>query len=188
MRVEFQTSFADFKRLQTYMAGRVFRMNKRGYAVALVGVVLCAISLTTAIIINVHPYIAMRYFGGRYPESVYLSLILCLAVALLFLIPGVRLRKKSLRMQVTDDGPLFGATVVSVQPEGLHVDRKLMKATYMWSGVQAVEDTSKALVIAIDNGIGVIIPHSAFATDAAKYEFLAGISEKIEAARKRAAH
>jgi hypothetical protein len=135
-----------------------------------------------AIVFNLHPYIAMRYFGGKYPESVYLSVIACLGLAILFLLPGVALRKDSLRMQVDEKSPLFGPTKVSLETDGILVQRKLMTAKYLWSAVQGVEQAPAATVIAIDTGIGFIIPDSSFPSPASKYEFLSMLSKKMESA------
>ena len=176
---EFEMSFAVYKQLQSYMGGRVFRKNKRRYLIALIGVVLCAGALAMAIVFNLHPYMAMRYFGAKYPESVYLALITCLALAIIFLMPGVALRKDSLRMQVNAKGPLFGPTRISLEDDGILVQRRLMTAKYLWFGIQGIEQTNAATVIAIDNGIGLIIPDSGFASTTAKYEFLAALSEKV---------
>jgi len=37
-----------------------------------------------------------------------------------------------------------------------------------------------AVILPIDNGIGVIIPAAAFASDAERYEFAAAIAKRIE--------
>ena len=177
--VEFEMSFPIYRKLQGFMAGRIFRKNKRRYVVALIGVVLCAGALAMAVVFNLHPYLAMRFFGAKYPESVYLSVITCLVLAIIFLIPGVALRKDSLRMQVNEKGPLLGPTTISLENDGILVQRRLMTAKYLWLGIQSIEQTNGATVIAIDNGIGLIIPDSGFASTTAKYEFLAALSQKL---------
>jgi YcxB-like protein len=186
--INFQTSFAQFRQMQNHMAARLLRMNKRRYTVALLGVVFCAFSLVMAIVFNVHPSLAMRAFGGRYPEAIYFSTIVWVCLAILFLLPGVALRKATLRMQVADDGPLFGPTRILLESDGLSVERKLMQTKYMWPAVQSVEESKGAVVIAIDNGIGVIVPASAFDSAAEKYEFMATVSKRSEAARTSGSH
>ena len=92
----------------------------------------------------------MRFFGAKYPESVYLSVITCLVLAIIFLIPGVALRKDSLRMQVNEKGPMLGLTRISLENDGILVQRRLMTAKYLWLGIQSIEQTNGATVIAID--------------------------------------
>ena len=108
-------------------------------------------------------------------------LIVLLIGAILALLPAVKLRMKTLRMQVSDDGPLLGATHLIVEPDALIVDRGRMSARYAWSAFQGVEVAKNAVILPIDNGIGVIIPASAFASDAERYDFAAMIAKRIEA-------
>jgi hypothetical protein len=178
----YEFSFQDFKFLQGYMARRVFNRNKQKYGPALLGVVLCAFFLAMVIFISANPYRVGAFFGMgvKYPLSFYLLIILLLAAAILCLIPAVRLRLKTLRMQVSDDGPLLGATRLTVEPDGLVLDRKLMKAKYLWPSFQGVEIVKNAVILPVDNGIGVIIPASAFSTDAERYEFAATVSKHLE--------
>jgi hypothetical protein len=179
--ITYDVKFRDFQFLQGYMARRVFVKNRREYAAALLGVVLCAIFLVMAIVININinPY-RISGFGIRYPLSFYLILILCLVAAILCLAPAVKLRLKTLRMQVSDDGPLLGSTKLVVESDGLVVDRALMKAKYLWAAFQGIEIAKKAVILAVDNGIGVIVPASAFASDAERYEFVAIVSKQLE--------
>ena len=133
-----------------------------------------------AIYINVNPYRAVAFFGMRYPLSFYLLLILCLVGAILCLIPAIKLRLKTLRLQVSDDGPFLGSTRLIVEPDGLLVDRKVMKTKYLWSAFQGIEIAKNAVILPVDNGIGLIIPSSAFSSDAERYEFAAVISKRLE--------
>ena len=66
------------------MARRIFAKNRQKYGPALFGVVLCAVFLTMAIMLNVNPYRAVALFGTglRYPLSFYLLVILCLVAAI----------------------------------------------------------------------------------------------------------
>lgn len=178
----YDVTFRDFQFLQGYMARRVFARNSREYATALAGVVLCAIFLAIAIVINVNPYRAVAFFGFgiRYPLSVYLLLIFCLVGAILCLIPAIKLRLRTLRLQVSDDGPLLGSTKLIIEADGLIVDRKVMSAKYLWAAFQGVEIAKNAVILPVDNGIGVIVPASAFASDAERYDFAAAISKHLE--------
>ena len=181
----YHVTFADFQLLQSYMARRVASRNRSRHSVALLSVVICAFLLALAIVLNVNPYWAFAVSSEAlpYPLSFYLALIILLLGAILALIPAVTLRMKTLRMQVSDDGPLLGATRLIVEPEALVVDRGRMTARYSWSAFQSVEMTKNAVVLPIDNGIGVIIPVSAFASDAERFEFAAMISKRIETHR-----
>ena len=178
----YNVTFQDFRFLQGYMARRIFARNRVDYLLAMLGVVLCAIFLAIAIVVNIAPYRAAQIFGVsiRYPLSTYLVLIVLLIAAIGSLMPAVKLRMRTLRMQVSDDGPYLGTIRLSIEADGLAVDRKVMKAKYLWAAFQGVEMAKDAVVLPFDNGIGLIIPASAFASDAARYEFAAVVSKRLE--------
>jgi hypothetical protein len=180
--LRYDSTFADFQFLQGYMTRRVAARNRGPYLRALAWVVLCALFLALAIVLNVNPYRAIALTGGAvpYPVSFYLILIVFLIGAILALLPPLKLRMQTLRMQVSDDGPLLGATRLMVEPDALIVDRGRMSTRYAWSAFQGVEVAKKALILPIDNGIGVIIPASAFASDAERYDFAAMIAKRLE--------
>jgi len=100
--------------------------------------------------------------------------------AILALIPAVKLRLKMLHMQVSDDAPLLGATQLRIEPDGIAIGRRLMKAKYLWASFQGVDMVKNAVVLPIDNGIGLIIPAAAFASDAERYEFAAALAKHLE--------
>jgi hypothetical protein len=178
----YDITFRDFQFLQSYMARRLFAKNRRAYGIALTGVVVCAMLLAMAVFANIRPYRFSAIFSSiaPYPLSFYLFLIFCLVVALLCLLPAVNLRMKMLRMQVSNDSPFLGATKLIVEPDGLIVDRAAIKSKYLWAAFQGVELSKNAVILPIDNGIGVIIPATAFASDTARYEFAAAISKRLE--------
>ena len=179
--ITYNVSFRDFQFLQGYMARRIFAKNRQKYVPALLGVVLCAVFLTLTIVLNVKPFRSLTLFGTglRYPLSFYLLVILCLLGAIASLIPAIRLRLSTLRMQVSDDGPLLGTTRLTIEPDGLVVDRKVVKSKYLWAAFQGVEIQKNAVILPIDNGIGIIIPASAFASDAERYDFAAVVSKHL---------
>ena len=185
-RIDFNVGFSDFRFLQAHMARRLYARNRAAYGRALIGVVFCALFITLAIVVNVHPLLAIYLLPVRYPLSVYLALIICLALAIVSLLPAVRLRLKMLRSQVSEDGPLLGPTSLVLQDDGLMFDRSLMTAKYKWRAFQSVEVAKGALILPVDNGIGIIVPASAFKSDTARYEFAAVVSRRIEEARKPA--
>ena len=187
--LRYDTTFADFQFLQGYMARRVAARNRGPHLRALIWVVLCAFFLAMAIVLNVNPYRAIALTGGAvpYPISFYLVLIVLLIAAILVLLPAVKLRMKTLRMQVSDDGPLLGPTHLVIEPDALIVDRARMSTRYAWSAFQSVEVAKNAVILPIDNGIGVIIAANAFASDAARYDFAAMIAKRIEAQKAAAA-
>jgi uncharacterized integral membrane protein len=179
--ITYDVTFEDFKFLQGFIVRRVSARNRRKYLVAFVGVVLCAIFLAMAIVINVNPYRAAALgFGVRYPFSVYLLLIFCLSAAILCLIPAVKLRLKTLRLQISDDGPLLGPTKLTVGADGLTIDRRVLRTTYSWAAFQGVDIVKNAVILTVDNGFGVIIPASAFSSNAERYDFAALISKRLE--------
>jgi len=180
--ITYNVSFQDFRFLQGYMARRMFVSNRQKYVPALIGVVLCAFFLTMAIMVNVNPYRAIAWFGTslRYPLSFYLSIIACLAFAIVSLIPAIRLRLSLLRKQVSDDGPLLGPTKLRVEQDGLLVERRVVTSKYLWEAFQSVEIQKNAVILPIDNGIGIIIPASAFASDAERYDFAAVVSKQLK--------
>jgi hypothetical protein len=183
--LRYDTTFADFQFLQGYMARRVAARNRGPHLRALMSVALCAFLLAMAIVLNVNPYRAIALIGGTlpYPISFYVLLIVLLICAILALLPAVKLRLKTLRLQVSDDGPLLGPTKLIVEPDALIVDRGRMSSRYAWSSFQGVEVAKNALILPIDNGIGVIIPASAFASDAERYDFAAMIAKRLETAK-----
>jgi len=178
----YNVTFEDFRFLQGYMARRIFAPRRADYLLAMLGVVLCAIFLAIAIVVNIAPYRASVVFGLglRYPLSTYLVLVVLLIAAIISLMPAVKLRLKTLRMQVSDDGPYLGTIRLSIEADGLAVEREIMKAKYLWAAFQGVEMVKDAVVLPIDNGVGLIIPASAFASDAERYEFAATISKRLE--------
>src|SRR5262245_17045722 len=184
--LRYDVTFADFQFLQSYMTRRVAARNRGPHMRALFGVVVCATFLALAIVLNVNPYRALAFSSEAipYPLSFYLLLIVLLLGAIFALLPAVGLRLKTLRMQVSDDGPLLGPTRMSVESDGLIVDRDRMSARYAWSAFQGVDVGKNAIILPIDNGIGVIIPSSAFASDAERYEFAAAIAKRIESHKK----
>jgi len=178
--LEFQVTFEDFRFLQGYMARRVYAKNKAAHTRALFGVVLCAVFLALAIIVNLYPGVAVGFLGARYPLSVLLAIILCLCAAIIALLPAVRLRLASLRMQVSDNGPILGPTRLVLEEDGLIFDRALVTSKYRYAALQPVELSKNAVIVPIDNGIGLIIPNTAFTTEAVRYEFVADLAKRIE--------
>jgi YcxB-like protein len=176
----FKVTFRDFQFLQGHMTRRVFTKNRKKYGPALLGVVLCAIFLAAIIVVSTNPYRVTTFLGAPYPYAYYLLVIVCLVAAILCLMPAIKLRLNMLRMQVSDDGPFLGATKLLIEPDGLVVDRTSIKSKYLWSAFQGVEIAKGAVILPVDNGIGVIIPATAFATDADRFEFAAHISQKLE--------
>jgi hypothetical protein len=49
-----------------------------------------------------------------------------------------------------------------------------------WAAFQGVEIQKNAVIRPIDNGIGIIIPASAFSSDAERYDFAAVVSKHLE--------
>src|SRR5262245_20867445 len=130
--VVFDATFQDFRFLQGYMIRRVATRNKGAHVRALLGVVICAVFLTFAIVISTEPYAAARLLPGvRYPLSVYLELIILLVLAIVALAPAIATRRRGLRMQVSDTSPLLGPTTLTVEDDGLLIERKLMRAKYL---------------------------------------------------------
>jgi hypothetical protein len=183
--LRFDMSFADFRFLQGHMGRRLYWRNKGDYGLALAGVVLCAFFLALAIVVNIHPGLALRLLGLGYPISIYLAIILCLIAAILSLLPAVRLRLRTLRLQVSDRSPLLGPTRVAIEPDGLVVERPMMRAKYLWPAFRGVETAGRALILPIDEGMGLIIPGSAFPSEAARHEFAAEVGRRTNAERYR---
>jgi hypothetical protein len=181
--LRFDMTFADFRRLQAHMGRRVYRRNCGAYTAALAGVVLCAVFLAFAILVNLHPGIAYRLFGDwGYPLAIYVAIILCLVAAILALMPAVKLRFRTLRLQVSDDGPFLGQTRLRIEPDGLTVERPTLRAKYLWAAFRGVETAGRDLVLPIDEGIGLIIPASAFPSEAAREEFVGEVGRRVAAA------
>jgi hypothetical protein len=186
--VSFDVTFRDFQFLQGHMARRVAAKDKRAHLIALSGVVLCAVMLAIAIVIvsQSYRYYRLTVLGLGYPSSLYLLIILCLVAAILSLAPAIRLRLRLLRMQVSDDGPLLGATKLTIKEDGLRLDRPAVMSKYLWTAFQGVELAKNAIVLPVDNGMGLIVPAKAFASDSARLEFAAALTRHIEAAKRAA--
>ena len=172
----YETTVADLQVLQRFMVRRVVSQNRSAYAIAFLGVVLCALFLTGVIVVNASP----ARFSGHF--TTYLTLVaLLLAGAVLALIPMARLRTRALRMQVSKSGPLVGTTRMSVGPEGLTIERPLMKTTYAWGAFRSAVVEKNAVILVIDSGMGVIVPSTAFTSDAERFEFAAEASRRLAA-------
>ena len=180
----FDVTFRDFQFLQSYMTRRVFARNRSGHAMALLGVVGCAVLLALVIVMVAVSYrfYGIAFLGLPYPASFYLLICLCLIAAILCLLPAVKLRLSTLRMQVTDKGPLLGATRLTIEPDGLRLDRPAVTSKYFWTAFQGVEIAKDAIVLPVDNGIGLIVPRNAFASDSARLEFAAALTKRVEEA------
>ena len=180
----FDATFADFQFLQRYMARRLLARNRRTYILALIGIVLCAFFLTFAIVISAEPYAAARLMPTiPYPLSVYVEIIISLLLAIVSLAPAIGTRRRMLRMQVSETSPMLGPTTLTIEPDGLVIERRLMRTKYLWPAFQGVEMAGNRVILPVDNGIGVIIPATAFPDDAARYEFAARISKRIQESR-----
>src|SRR5262245_18242975 len=67
--IAYDVSFPDFQFLQSYMTRRVFSRNRHKFGPAFLGVVLCALFLAIAMVINVNPHRVGSFLGTdiRYP-------------------------------------------------------------------------------------------------------------------------
>ena len=183
--IPYQVTFRDFRQLQAHMARRLYVRHRARYRAALAGVVLCAFFLAAAVFFVAHPVLAMRLMGMGYVESLYVAVILCLIAAILSLLPAVRLRFALARLQVSDDGPLLGETALRLEEDGLWIERARTKTKYLWAAFQGVEIAKSALILPLDGGVGLIIPASAFASEAARLEFAALVQKQVERSRDR---
>ena len=181
-RMTFDTTFHDFQLVQRHMARRLFAKNRRSYWFALSGVVLCSTFLTMAIVAAAHPYRSRAFFSDSLPPetSFLLLIVLYLVGAILSLLPAIGLRLRTLRMQVSKKSPFLGETTLVMDEDGLTIERPLMRSKYLWAAFQGVDIVKNALILPVDNGIGIVIPASAFSSDAARYSFAAEVSKRIE--------
>jgi hypothetical protein len=106
-----------------------------------------------------------------------------LVAAILCLVPAINLRRKMLRLQVSDDGPFLGETNMRIGEDGLVIERPMATSKYLWSAIQGVEVTSGGLILPLDNGIGLVIPRNAFAADSELHALSALILRQLEASR-----
>jgi hypothetical protein len=182
--IVFNMTFGDFQMLQTHMTRRTFSRNRGVFGPALLGVVVCAVLIVMAIVINIRPnYRGISWLGLSYPSSHYVALIVLLSAAIVALIPAVRLRLKTLRMQVSDKNPLLGPTSVTLEPDGLLVQKELITTRYKWAAFKSAEIVKGAIVLPVDTGMGVILPASAFKNDAERFDLAASIAKQIERSR-----
>ncbi|HET7716792.1 MAG TPA: YcxB family protein [Bauldia sp.] len=178
----YTVTFGDFEMLQKYMMRRLMGRNRRAFIVAFIGVVVCAVLIAVAIIVNVAPRRASALLTEiiPYPSSFFVLLIICLLGAIVSLLPAIDLRRKMLRLQVSDDGPLLGQTKLSIEEDSLVIDRPMVKSKYLWSAFQGVEIAKGAIILPIDNGIGLVVPSEAFASEAERFAFAAEISKRMQ--------
>jgi hypothetical protein len=182
--IAFNMTFGDFQMLQTHMTRRTFSRNRGAATPALLGVVACAVLIVMAIVINIRPnYRGISWLGLAYPLSHYVTLIVLLSAAIVALIPAVRLRLRTLRMQVSDENPLLGPTSVTLAPDGLLVQKELITTKYSWAAFKSAEIVKGAIILPVDTGMGVILPASAFANDAERFDLAAAIAKQIERSR-----
>ena len=68
---------------------------------------------------------AAVWFGPSiaYPLSFYILIILLLLGTIVVLIPAINLRKKLLRLQISDEAPFLGVTKFEIDADGLIVER-----------------------------------------------------------------
>ena len=175
----YETTIADLQTLQRFMSRRIISLHRRDYVIAFVGVVICAVFLTGVIVLNAS---APRSMSGTSLNS-YLALnALLLFGAVLALIPMARLRTQAFRMQVTKRGPLVGTTRMTLDDKGLTIERPLMKTTYSWGAFRSAIIEKDAVILVVDSGMGVIVPATAFRSDAERFEFAADASKRMAAA------
>jgi hypothetical protein len=186
-KLDYDLRYVDFSQLQQFMGRRLYLTNRGRYGAALVGVVLCALLITFAIVVNLYGSRHFQIFGTPYPRSTLILLILTLLGAILSLIPAVKIRLSILRSQVSDKGPLLGATSLYVEEDGITVSKSLVTTKYKWGAFQSVEIAKGAIILPIDSGMGIIIPGSAFKSDTERYAFVAEISKRIDVAKAGAA-
>ncbi len=173
----YETTLEDLQSLQRFMSRQLFLQNRGAYLAGLAGIVLCAMFLTAIIVINATP---ARFIGHGSHTLAYLTLIVLLLLgAVLALLPMARLRLRMLRMQISKAGPLVGPTTMHLDAEGLTIERELMKTVYAWGAFRSVAVEKGAVVLTIDNGMGVILPASAFKSDAERFELAAEISNHL---------
>jgi hypothetical protein len=183
--IAFNMTFGDFQMLQTHMARRTFSLNRRAVGPAVLGIVVCAILIAMAIVVNIRPnYHGIVWLGLPYPLSHYVILIVLLSAAIVALTPAVRLRLRTLRMQVSDKNPLLGPTSVTLAADGLLVQKELITTRYKWAAFKSAEIVKGAIILPVDTGMGVILPASAFANDAERFDLAASIAHQIERSRK----
>jgi len=176
----YETTLTDLQSLQRFMSRQLFLRNRSAYLTGLAGVVVCAMFLTAVIVINAAPAYFVGHGGHGSSTLSYLTLIVLLLLgAVLALMPMARLRLRVLRMQITPNGPLVGPTKMHLDAAGLTIERLLMKTTYAWGAFRAVAVEKGAVVLTIDNGMGVIIPASTFQSDSERFGFAAEISNRI---------
>jgi len=182
-KLDFEFRYSDFSQLQQFMGRRLYLSNRGRYGAALAGVVVCALLIAFAILVNLYASRGFRLFGAPYPRSILILLILILSGAVLSLLPAVRLRLSTLRSQISDRGPLLGPTSLSVGGDGMTVSRALITTHYKWGAFRSVEIAKGAVILPVDVGMGIIIPAAAFKSDTERYEFVAEVSRRIEAGR-----
>jgi hypothetical protein len=178
-QLSYETTIADLQALQSYMSRHLFARNRSAYLVALAGVVVCAVFLAAVIVVNAAPARFVGHNGNTFLVSYLTLIVLLLLGAILALMPMVRLRLKTLRMQVTSTGPLVGPTQIRMDADRLTIERRLMKTTYAWGAFRSVSIEKGAVILAVDNGVGVIIPASAFPSDTERFELAATVSSRI---------
>jgi hypothetical protein len=93
-----------------------------------------------------------------------------LVVGIIFLMSLSRLLARG--MQPAADGYILGPKQVEVTETGLRVVSKHHEAFFDWAGVRGAEMADKHIFVMVDQNAGIIMPHSSFASDSEREQFV----------------
>jgi hypothetical protein len=81
------------------------------------------------------------------------------------------------------DGPILSQQTVRLRPDGLEIVSKACDVRYRWLAIEAIREARGLVIFWVEPGAGVTVPADAFASNAARAQFIA----EAEAFRSAAA-
>lgn len=104
---------------------------------------------------------------------------------IVFLLIGLWLAYlKQRQALVREHGPTLSLHTIAVTAEGLGVSAPLMHHHYAWGLFDEVTEHKDLILLWIEPGMALIVPHGAFADAAKKDGFIADVRARIAAAKK----
>lgn len=71
------------------------------------------------------------------------------------------------------DGPILSPQMMRLSPEGIAVQSKACDVLYRWPAVEAITHVRGLIIFWVEPGAGLTLPADAFASDAARDQFIA---------------
>ncbi len=104
-------------------------------------------------------------YGGNMPTSLYFGIIIAYLLGLLTHLLAMLLFKKDIMERMLYAVPqIFEARQITIDTTGLHQRTDTSKATFIWQGIEKIEDSDDMILLWIHKFSAIGIPHRAFAS------------------------